>query len=101
LTAADVVPETLLIRVLAEDDPKGYQHYLLAQSLLSHLKYKPCDLGTLIDVNWDNSVLSYFGPQVIDRQVVLPPPPPKADVRVSDPNRTLFDNHDPQVMQAA
>ena len=71
---------------------------MLAQTLLSHLKYTPCDFSTLVDVDWDNSILSCFGPQVIDRQVVLPPPPQKVNVSVLPNNKTLFDNHDPPVL---
>jgi hypothetical protein len=36
--------------------------------------------------------LSQFGPQVIDHQVVLPPPPHKTEISPTGHNKTLYDN---------
>ena len=58
------IPQSLMLKVLAEPDEKGYYHYLLAQALLSHLQHNQLDTNVLIDVDWENTILSQFGPQV-------------------------------------
>lgn len=90
------IPQSLMLKVLAEPDEKGYYHYLLAQALLSHLQHTQIDANILVDVDWENTILSQFGPQIVNREVVLPPPPPKTNVMPQGPNKTLFDNQDPQ-----
>ena len=58
------IPQSLMLKVLAEPDEKGFYHYLLAQALLSHLQHNQIDTNVLIDVDWENTILSQFGPQV-------------------------------------
>ena len=93
--AVDSIPPSLIQKVLSEKDPKGFHHYLLAQALLTHLKYHHCDTAPLLDIDWQDTLLSHFGPSVVDKQIVLPPPPPKAHV-VAQEQRTLFHNQDPK-----
>jgi hypothetical protein len=51
LGAEHSIPRSLIVKVLAEGDPGGFQHWRLAQALLTHLKYNQCDIAKLIEVD--------------------------------------------------
>ena len=93
--AVETVPQSLIQKVLSEKDPKGFHHYLLAQALLTHLKYHHCDTAPLLDIDWQDTLLSHFGPSVVDKQIVLPPPPPKAHVVAQEQRPALHHSHLP------